>query len=132
VSWQECAGRRRQLPQGSPSVAGAGAKGKNQNLAAPPQELFALFMSYSFDLKRHLRDGAQRDGAQQPKPFPREQARGHCQNLAVFSSSSTCQARPLPPGFHPVRTALPAVHNIRAVTVDDKWILFTERQRANS
>jgi hypothetical protein len=34
-----------------------GAKGKYQNLAASPKELFALFMTYSFDLRRHLRDG---------------------------------------------------------------------------
>ena len=38
-------------------VAGQVAKRKYQNLAAFPKELFALFMSYSFDLNRHLRNG---------------------------------------------------------------------------
>jgi hypothetical protein len=45
------------FPKALHRVAGAGAKGKHQNLAAFPKELFALFMSYSFDLKWHLRKG---------------------------------------------------------------------------
>jgi hypothetical protein len=45
------------FPKALHRVAEAVAKGKYQNLAAFPKELFDLFMSYSFDLKRHLRNG---------------------------------------------------------------------------
>jgi hypothetical protein len=41
-------------------VAGAGAKGKDQNLDAFPSQLFSLYMTYSFDLRRHLADGTVR------------------------------------------------------------------------